>query len=125
MSNFFDEGSLTYDNLIAGSQQPLVTRPAIVVIGEAFSRGALLARVTATGKWKEANHADTASYDGYGIATSAVDSTGGEQTSDVFIKGEFAENAVSFFYGNTADDWREQLLVGDIILRKTISVLGQ
>lgn len=117
--------TLTYDNLIAGTQKATVTRPATIRLGEAFSRGAILGRLTATGKYQEAQFSNAANFSSYGIATEAVDSTTGEVVTDVFVEGEFAENGVQYFYSNTADDWREKLAVQGIYLRKTVSVNGQ
>lgn len=117
--------STTYDNLIAGLQKDIVTRPATIRLGEAFSRGAILGRLTATGKWQEAQFSNLSNFSDVGIATEAVDSTTGEVVTDVFVEGEYAESALQFFYTNTADDWRETLAGHGIYLRKTISVLGQ
>jgi hypothetical protein len=117
--------SLSYDNLIAGLQKDIVTRPATIRLGEAFSRGAILGRLTATGKWQEAQFSNLSNFSDLGVASEAVDSTAGEVTTDVFVEGEFSENGVQFFYSNTADDWREALAGHGIYLRKTISVSGQ
>lgn len=117
--------SLTYDNLIAGSQKRLVTRPATIRMGEAFSRGALLGRLTATGKWQVIDEDNASSCNEFGIATEAIDSTAGEVLTDVFVEGEFSENGVIFSYSDTADDWRETLVAHEIYLRKTVSVAGQ
>jgi hypothetical protein len=120
-----DSGSLIYDNLIAGTQKDLVTRPATIRIFEAFSRGALLGRLAATGKWQVIDEGGVATCDDFGIATEAVDtSAGAEAVTDVFVEGEFSENAVGFSYGDTADDWRELLTPHGIYLRKTINTAG-
>ncbi len=117
--------STSYDNLFAGLEKDPVTRPAVIRLGEAFSRGAILGRLTATGKWQEAQFSNLSNFNDIGIASEAVDSTSGEVTTSVFVEGEFAEHAIQFFYTNTADDWREALTPHGIYLRKTVSVLGQ
>lgn len=121
-----DSGSLSYDNLIAGTQKNLVTEPATVRVYEAFSRGTLLGRLTATDKWQQLAESAVAGFNQFGIATEAVDTTAGaEVLTEVFVEGEFSENAVIFDYGDTAATWRDKLETQGIYLRKTISVLGQ
>lgn len=116
--------SLTYDNLIAGDQKKLVTRPGTAQGGESWSRGQICGRRTATGKWEELDEGAVANYDILGIATEAVDATGGDVLTDFFTEGEFSENGVIFAYGDTADDWRELLFAQGIYLRETISTAG-
>jgi len=117
--------SMTYENLIAGTQKDLVTRPATIRMGEAFSRGTLLGRLTATGKWQVIDEDGVATCNDFGIAAEAVDATAGDVVSVVFVEGEFSESAVILSYSDTADDWRELLTPHGIYLRKTVSVLGQ
>lgn len=115
----------SYDNLIAGTEKNLVTRAATVRMGEAFSRGALLGRLTATGKWQTIDEDNASGCNEFGIATEAIDSTAGEVSTVLYVEGEFSENGVIFGYSDTADDWRETLMAHGIYLRKTVSVLGQ
>lgn len=118
--------STSYDNLIAGTQQPLVTEPATVRVYESFSRGALLGRLTATEKWQVCDEGDKANFSAFGIATEAIDTTAGtEAVTEVFVRGEFSQNAVILSYGDTVADWNDTLEAQGIFLRKTISVLGQ
>jgi len=117
--------SLSFDNLIAGSQKRLVTEAATIGVSQAFSRGQILGRVTATGKWKVLDEGDVGSYNRYGIATEAVDTTLGEVLTDVFVEGEFSENGVIFSYSDTVADWILLLEAQGIYLRPTISVAGQ
>jgi hypothetical protein len=118
--------STSYDNLIAGTQKSLVTRPATIASGTAtFARGALLARVTATGKWTLAVHANLANYDDLGVATEDVDATAADVLTDAFVEGEFAEAKVAYQGADTANTWREDLTPHGIYLRKTVSVAGQ
>lgn len=113
-----------HDNLIAGSQKAIVQRPAVVALGQAWSRGQLVARVTATGKWQTADEDATANYDDVGIAVEAIDSTSGETRTTVYVEGEFNENEVLFSYADAADDWREKLAGYGIYLRKALTTEG-
>ncbi len=119
-----DSGSMVFDNLIAGSQKKLVTRPGTVAAGEVFSRGQVLGRRTTTAKFEELDEGAVASYDIIAIATEDIDATGGDVDTDVFTEGEFSENAVIFAYGDTAADWREILFGHGIYLRSTVSTAG-
>jgi hypothetical protein len=120
-----DSGSLTYDNLIAGTQKQLVTRNGTVRVYESFARGALLGLLTATNKWQVIDEDGAATCSEFGIATEAVDTTAGATAvTDIFVEGEFSETAVIYAYGDTADDWREILAPKGIYLRKTISTAG-
>jgi hypothetical protein len=67
-------------------------------MGEAFSRGALLGRLTATGKWQVIDEDNVATCNDFGIAVEAVDSTAGEVNTTVYVEGEFNENGVIFSY---------------------------
>lgn len=117
----------SYDNLIAGTQKNLVTRPATVRTGESFSRGSLVGRLTSTGKWQIDTFANAANYSEFGIATEAVDTltTGVETLTEIFVEGEFSENAILYPYTDTAATWREKLASVGIYTRKNVSVLGQ
>lgn len=117
--------STSYDNLIAGVQKKPVTVPATIRMGEAFSRGALVGRLTANDKWQTIDEDNASSCNLFGIATEAVDSTAGEVVTDVFVEGEFSQNAVILAYSDAVSDWSDKLDAQGIYLRKTVSVLGQ
>jgi hypothetical protein len=114
--------SFSYENLHGGSQKDIVNRPATVRMGEVFSRGALIGRLTATGKWQEIAFANKATCGEFGIAVEAVDSSAAEVKTTVLVEGEFNENHVTFFYGDTADTWREYLASVGIYLRASVGV---
>lgn len=113
-----------YDNLIAGSQKAIVQRPATVALSQSWSRGQVVARVTATGKWQIADEDATANYDDVGIAVEAVDTFGGEKNTTVYVEGEFNENEVLVQYADLVADWREKLAGHGIYLRKAVTTEG-
>lgn len=118
--------STSYDNLIAGTQKNLVTEPATVRVYEAFSRGQIVGRLTATGKWQTLKFSDKASFNRFGLATEAIDTTPGAETvTDVFVEGEFSSPNVIFDYSDLASDWSATLEAQGIYLRNTVSVAGQ
>lgn len=116
--------SFAYENLLGGCQKPIVQRPGTIRLGEAFSRGAILGRLTATGEWQEAQFSNLANFSDMGIAVEAVDSTSGRVNTTIYVEGEFNELHVQYFYANTADDWREALTPHGIYLRKAVTTAG-
>jgi hypothetical protein len=113
-----------FDNLIAGNQKAIVQRPATVALGQTWSRGQVVARVTATGKWQVADEDATANYDDVGIATEAVDSTSGETRTSVYVEGEFNENELLVQYSDVIADWVEKLAGHGIYVRKAVTTEG-
>lgn len=117
--------SYEFENLIAGSQKPIVQRPGTVRVYESFSRGQIVGRLTATGKWQVIDITGIANCSDFGIAAEAVDTTDGtERNTTFYTEGEFNENAVLYSYSDTADDWREALLASGIYLRKALTTEG-
>jgi hypothetical protein len=120
-----DSGSLTYDNLIGGSDKALVTEKATVRVYESVARGTLMGRLTSTDKWQTLDEDSSSSFNKFGITTEAIDTTTGtEAVTDMFVEGKFSENNVIFPYGDTADDWRDKLDAVGIYLVKSISTAG-
>lgn len=113
-----------YDNLIAGSQKPIVQRPGTVRIGEVWSRGQLCGLLTATGKWQIVDYDAVSSFSDFGVAIEAVDTTEGEANTSFYVEGEFDENSVTIGYSDDADDWRNKLADHGIYLRKAVNTSG-
>jgi hypothetical protein len=97
--------SYTYDNLLAGSQKPLVNVSGTAALGQAWSRGYLVGLKTSTGKWQTVDFSDVADFDDFGVASEAVDSTEGEVVTSVFVEGQFNRDAVTIGYGDDYADW--------------------
>lgn len=116
--------TLTYENLIAGDQKKIVQRPATAALGQAWSRGQVVARVTATGKWQTADEDATANYDDVGIAVEAIDTTEGEKNTTVYVEGEFNEDSLLVGYGDAIADWREKLAGHGIYIRNPVDTSG-
>lgn len=114
-----------YDNLIAGSQKPVVNVPGTVRLGQSFSRGTLVGLLTATLKWQLVDFDAKANFSDFGIAAEAIDTTEGEVNSTFYVEGEFNENAVIIGYSDDADDWRVTLADHGIYLRKSVSTTGE
>jgi hypothetical protein len=113
-----------HDNLIAGSQKAIVQRPGTARLGQSWSRGQLVGKLTAAQKWQIIDFQALASFDEVGIAIEALDTTQGEKNTSIYVEGEFNENEVLFTYGDVASDWRETLAGYGIYLRKAVTTEG-
>lgn len=119
-------GTHTFDNLIGGSQKPIVQRAGTVAINQVLSRGELVGKLTSTGYWQECDFTDVANYDDFGLMVEAIDTseTGATTKTTIYVEGEFNESAITFDYGDDADDWRETLAGHGIYLRKSVGTDG-
>ncbi|WP_419900697.1 head decoration protein [Roseomonas sp. USHLN139] len=103
---FYQPGSRTEtyqpDNLIAGTTQ-LVSADGILILGQNLKRGALVGRITASGKLTlSASASGDGSQVPYGILIDDVDATAADTKCGIYVKGEFNQNAVTFGTGHTA-----------------------
>jgi len=115
---------LEYDNLFGGSQKKPVQSPAVVAIGQSWSRGTLVGLLTGTLKWQTCDFDAVSNFSDFGIAAEAVDSTEGETKTTVFVEGEFNQENVLIGYGDDADDWRLKLADHGIYLRRVVTTEG-
>jgi len=117
--------TLTYDNLIAGGQKKIVQTPATARVYESFSRGQILGRLTATGKWQVIDIAAIAACNLFGIAAEAVDTADGtERNFSVYTEGEFNDESVVYSYSDTVSDWKATLEAQGIYLRNPLNTSG-
>lgn len=83
-------GALTYDSLIAGPQERIITDAVVIAAGQSLKRGAILGRVTADGTFKLC---DATAKDGSenicAILVEDVDSGSGAAPGVVYFEGEF------------------------------------
>lgn len=88
----------TNDKLFAGNVYPVVTEKATIVSGAgALTRGTALGLITASGKLKKV---DSANSDGsqtiYAILAEDVDATSADKVCGVYLTGEFNQGALVF-----------------------------
>lgn len=109
----------TRDNLIAGDF-PLVTDAETLITGQNLTRGAVLGRITASGKL---NLSLSAAVDGsevpYAILAEDKDATAGDQPVTVYKTGEFSEGALTIGTGHTAASIKDGLRDRGIFLKAT------
>ncbi|WP_297525135.1 head decoration protein [Sulfurovum sp.] len=109
------------DNLVAGTTQ-LVTDSVTIASGAALTRGAVLGKVTADGKYKlSASAASDGSETAYAVLAEDVDASSTDVAgAAVYIKGEFNENALNFGAGHTADSVKPQLRTVGIFVKTAV-----
>lgn len=111
----------TPDNLVAGGTQ-LVARSITVASSAALVRGAVLGRITASGKYiLSASAAVDGSETPDLVLAEDCDASGGDVTNvAAFEKGEFNETALTFGTGHDADSVRETLRGVGIHIKKVV-----
>lgn len=109
------------NKLVAGLTQ-LVTENMVLAAGAALPRGAVVGRITVTGK---ATLATAAATDGsqvpYGILADYYDATLADVgNAAVHVKGEFNENAITLGAGMTLAAVHDALRDGGIFLKPVV-----
>jgi hypothetical protein len=109
------------DALLAGSNQLPVTRTVTLITGQNLLRGALLGRITASGKY---NLSLSAAGDGsntpVAILVEDTDASAADKLCGIYEAGEFNELAMTFGAGHTADSVRAGLRDLNIHLKKIV-----
>lgn len=99
----------TPPNLIAGDY-PLVTEPEVIASGQDLAKGALLGRVTASGKLVlSASGASDGSETPIAVLTSALDTSGGDIEAPVYKTGIFHYSGLQVGSGWTKASLRAKL----------------
>lgn len=106
------------DNLIAG-EYPRVERLVTIAAGADLAKGAVLGRITASGKYKlSASAAVDGSQTPDAVLAEAATAASGDVQAVVYFSGEFNENALVLGAGHTVDAVRLVLRAKSIFLRK-------
>jgi len=110
----------TPDNLLA-ADYPAVTDIVTVVTGQNLTRGAVLGKITASGKY---SLCDSAAADGSQapqvILAEDCDASVADQQAPVYLSGAFQESALTFGGADTADTHRAALRDLNIYLKKSV-----
>lgn len=114
-------GTYTHDNLIGGTAVNMVTESIVVDTGN-LVRGALLGRITATGKWVLSL---AAAADGSevprAILAEDTDATAADKTTVAYLTGEFNTAAMTFGAGHTAASVKDGLRDLGIFLKTNLA----
>jgi len=114
------EGTYAADLLIGGDH-PIRTLGITIASGQNLTRGALLGKVTATGKYiLSLSAAVDGSQTPVGILGEDVNATSGDQVSFEYVAGDFNSNKMTFGTGHTAASVREALHARSIYLHDAI-----
>lgn len=114
---FTNQGSYTPDNLIAG-EYPRVARVVTIASGANLAQGALLGKITASGKFKlSASAATDGSEVPDAILAEVANATAADVQAVVYFSGEFNESALSLGAGHTLASVKAGLRDRNIYLR--------
>lgn len=110
MTASFDSTAYSPDQLIAGNAHLLVGRSVTLISGQNLERGAVLGKITASGKYTLSL---SASSDGSQtpdlILAEDCDASAGDASALAYARGDFNVNALTLGTGHTAASIREGL----------------
>lgn len=120
-SGFTDQGEYKPCNLIAG-EYPRIERIITIASGSALTKGSVLGRVTASGKFiLSESDATDGSETPDAILAEDVDASEEDKQAVVYFSGEFNENALTLGTGHTLESIRAGLRSKSIFLRSNQS----
>lgn len=120
-AKFADQGASPSDSLIAGNAHLLVAR-TVTVTGGKYPRGALLGKITASGKHTlSASAASDGSEDVDLVLAEDVDASAGDKQALAYSRGDFAASAITLGAGHTLATVQEALRAKGITLLPVMS----
>lgn len=120
-SGFTDQGEYKPCNLLAG-EYPRIERIITIASGSALTKGSVLGRVTASGKFSlSASDASDGSETPDAILAEDVDASAEDKQAVVYFSGEFNETALTLGNGHTLESIRAGLRSKSLFLRKNQS----
>lgn len=120
-SGFTDQGEYKPCNLIAG-EYPRIERIITIASGSALTKGSVLGRITASGKFiLSESDATDGSETPDAILAEDVDASAEDKQAVVYFSGEFNENALTLGTGHTLESVRAGLRSKSIFLRSNQS----
>lgn len=113
----FTSDAYSPDSLLAGNADLLVGRKVTLITGQNLLRGAVLGKITASGKY---NLSLSAAVDGSEtpdlILAEDTDATAADVEAMAYSRGDFNENSLTIGTAHTADSIREGLRVKGVTL---------
>ena len=120
-SGLTDQGEYKPCNLIAG-EYPRIERIITIASGSALTKGSVLGRVTASGKFSlSASDASDGSETPDAILAEDVDASAEDKQAVVYFSGEFNETALTLGNSHTLESIRAGLRSKSLFLRKNQS----
>ena len=112
--------TFNYDNLLAGDY-PMATDSITILSGENLQRGALLGRITASGKYiLSLSAAGDGSETPEAILLEDCDASSGDKVAPIALTGQFNDNKVTFGTGHTAASVKAGLRDKGIFLKSPV-----
>jgi len=122
MTASFSSTAFVPDQLIAGNADELVGEKITVLSGQVLSRGAVLGKITASGKYiLSASAAADGSQTPDFILAEDCDATGGDKQALAYSRGDFIAEKVILGAGHTIASIKEGLRVKNIILITSVA----
>ena len=107
----------TEDNLVAGSTPAIATEPGTLITGQNLARGALVGRITASGKLTEC---DNTAVDGsavpVGIMVHAIDATAADKACQIYKAGCFRKASMTWHASFNTDPEKDAAFDGTAIV---------
>lgn len=120
-SGLTDQGEYKPCNLIAG-EYPRIERIITIASGSALTKGSVLGRITASGKFVlSASDASDGSETPDAILAEDIDASAEDKQAVVYFSGEFNETALTLGNGHTLESIRAGLRSKSLFLRKNQS----
>jgi hypothetical protein len=117
----FASQSYTPDRLVVDSTS-LLSRKVTILSGQNLARGAVVGKITASGKYVlSLSAAVDGSQTPDGILAEPIDASGGDKEGLVHFRGRFDSTACTFGSAHTADTTREGLRVKGIDLVSSVA----
>lgn len=99
----FKKDAFTPDQLVAGNPDLLLNAPAILLTGQNLVRGALLGKITASGKYiLSLAAAVDGSQTPAGILVDDTNATAADKATLIYTRGDFIADAITYGTGHTA-----------------------
>ncbi len=119
MTASHSSSTYTPDGLVAGNAHLLTSRKITLITGQNLIRGAVLGKITASGKY---NLSLSAAADGSQtpdlVLAEDTDASAGDKVTIAYSRGDFIEQKLTIGTAHTADTIREGLRDKGIILVK-------
>lgn len=116
----FASATFTPDRLVAQNAHLLVAVPITLISGQNLTRGAVLGKITASGKY---NLSLSAAADGSqtpdAILAEDTNASGGDKATVAYIRGDFDSSALTFGASHTVASTKEGLRLKGIQLIST------
>jgi hypothetical protein len=121
-ASFATQGTFTPDNFLIGGDSPTVSRQITLITGQNLTRGAVLGKITASGKY---NLSLSAAADGSQVPVAVLaedtDATAADKVTVAYMKAIVNENRLILGTGHTLASVREPLRDFGIYLQSSIT----